>query len=72
MICNNVYINYVLDVMEKLELTPATVLAALQRIRKAVVKPKNIFVHMATSLPKLSKSYENKVSEVWKQFFDPL
>ena len=72
MIRDNVYINYVLDVMEKLELTPATVLAALQRIRKVVVRPKNMFVHMATSLPKLSKNYGNKVSEVWKQFFDPL
>ena len=58
--------------MEKLEVTPATVLGALQRIRKVVVKPKNVFVQMATNLSKLTERYGNTVAEVWKQFFDPL
>lgn len=58
--------------MTKLEMTPATVLGTLQRIRKAIVKPKNVFVQISTSLPKLTKRYGNKVSDVWKHFFDPL
>ena len=63
---------YFIDVMEKLEATPATVLAALQRIRKTVVRPKNVFVQMSTSLSKLTEQYGNGVANVWKHFFDPL
>ena len=58
--------------MEKLEATPATVLAALQRIRKTVVRPKNVFVQMSTSLSKLTEQYGNGVANVWKHFFELL
>ena len=58
--------------MTKLETTPATVLGTLQRMRKAIVKPKNVFVQISTSLPKLTKRHGNKVSDVWKHIFDPL
>ena len=58
--------------MTKLDETPATVLGTLQRIRKAIVKPKNVFVQMSTSLQKLNKKYGANVTKVWKDFFDPL
>lgn len=58
--------------MTRLDETPATVLGTLQRIRKAIVKPKNVFVQMSTSLQKLNKRYGANVTKVWKDFFDPL
>lgn len=61
------------DLMTKLEATPAAVLGTLQKIRKSIVTPRNVFVQMSASLPKLIKMYGNKkVVEVWKHFFDPL
>ena len=60
------------DLMSKLEIAPATVLGTLQRIRRVIVKPKNVFVSMATSLKRLNNMYGSNATEVWKYFFDHL
>ena len=60
------------DLSSKLEANPASVLGKLQKIRRQIVKPKNVFVQMATCLDKLHMMYGAKAIQVWKQFFDGL